>query len=255
MLPIALLFFVLMVSGANAAENGAEIYRQAEEGEWLGKANMKEVDELYRQAAEAGNPQAFLAQMRNRIAFADPEQQNRLAEKLCPEARKIMADWQDSKDADALFYMARYYGDGICENRDGKKARLLLKRAADAGSLKGQYFLGKFLLKKDEEQAFKLLARAADSGFPLAMALQGSCYLLGRGVKKDAQKGMELIDKALATGNSNAMYDVAIWYLEGSGGLAKNAGKAREILEELESRDYEPARAPLEELSNSGKNN
>lgn len=250
---LALAALIAFAPCVAAAEDADALYKQAEEGEWYGKADMKEIDDLYSRAAEAGSPYAFMAAMRNRIAFADPERQNRLAEELCPKAREIVKKWQDeAKPApEALYYLASYHSDGICANRDIKKARTEIARAAEAGYAKAQFFMGKSLLKKDPEAAFKWISKAADAGFMLAVARQASCYLLGQGTGKDGKKADELVEKALASGNSNAIYDIAIGYLDGTDGFEKNTEKGRTILKGLAERGYEPATLALKALDES----
>ena len=236
-----------------AAEDAADLYKKAERGEWYENADMKEIDDLYAQAARGGSPYAFMASMRNRIALADPEKQNRLAEELCPKAREIVKKWQDeAKPApETLYYLASYHSDGICSNRDIKKARADLARAAEGGYAKAQFFMGKSLLKKDPEAAFKWISKAGDAGFMLAVARQASCLLQGKGTGKDLKKADELIGKVLASGNSNAMYDIAIGYLDGTDGFEKNTEKGRTILKGLAERGYEPATLALKALDES----
>lgn len=233
-----------------APSEAAALYQKAEKLEWREKNNMKEVDALYEQAAKAGSAAAKMMQAQTRLAMSDPKAKNfkKQSEQLCGEMAAIAKKWADTDDADQNFHLARYYALPMCQTRDLKKSRMLMQKAAEGGNAKAQYYMGHMLLKKDGKGAFDWLDKAAKQDFPQAMANQGACYLLGLDVEKNQKKGMELIDKALASGNPNACYDIAIWYLEGEGGLPKDMDKAREILTELAENGYEPAMLPLADI-------
>lgn len=259
---IAALFTLLCVVPCLAAQeekdtpkNGDEIYEQAEKLEWYLDNNMKEVDALYDKAIKAGSDKAFMATSNNRLFMADrdSEAQKKLIEELCPRMETVAKKFEKGRDPDQLFHVARYYSMPWCEKRDLKKTREYLTTSAEAGNIKAQYYMGRMLSKKDPAAAFGWYKKAAEVGFPQAIAQEGSCYLLGNGVEKNTKKGMELINKALASKNPNTMYDIAIWYLDGKGGLGKDLKKAESILKDLAARDYTLAYAPLREIQDARK--
>lgn len=251
-------FVAPILSGTpGASANGDAIYQEAEKLEWYKPSNMKEVDGLYEKAAKAGSDAAKMMLNYNALFMADPDSQKfaGLAKRACADMAEIAKKWGESADAEQNFQLARYYALPFCKTRDVKKSRALLEKSANAGNAKAEFYMGRTLSRKDAKGAFEWFSKAASQGFPQAIANQGACYLSGKGVEKDEKKGMELIDKALASGSSNTLYEIAIWYLEGKSGLPKDTGKAREILEKLAKKDYEPALLPLSDIESqaSGK--
>lgn len=233
-----------------AGSSSDALYNQAEELEWYKENNMKDVDALYDKAAAAGSDKAFMARASTRLFMAPADSRKQLANELCPKMAAIAKKWQanDKADPDQIFHLARYYGLPWCKERDLKKVRKLLTESAEAGNVKSQYFMGRMLQDKDAKAAAAWYGKAAKAGFPQAIAHHGVCYLLGLDVKKDHEKGMELIKQALASKNPNALYDIAIWYLQGDYGLPADVDKAEKILKELVAMDYEQARLPLDDI-------
>lgn len=240
-------------SGNEDSQNSEALYQKAEQLEWYRPNNMKEVDKLYEKAANAGNDSAKMMHAFSSLTLEDPQSKefDRKMEELCSEMEKIANKWGKTEDPDQNFHLARYFALHLCKNRNPEKARALLEKSALAGNAKSQFYQGRRLAGKDDKASFEWFAKSADQGLPQALAYQGSLYLLGRGVKKDSAKGKELIEKALASGNPNACYQVAIWYLEGKAGLTQNEGKAQEILAGLAKDDYLPAIQVLKEIENS----
>lgn len=224
------------------AQDAESLYRQAEELEWYKSNNMKEVDAIYDRAIAAGSDKSFMTRNMNRLSMAQGEPQATLAKEVCPKMKEIITKWQDGRpSSEERFYIGRYYSGEWCGQRDVKKSLENIRQAAEKGDIKAQYYLGKGLMRKKPKEAVKWLAKAAEAGFPQAIANQGVCYLLGLDVPKDKERGMALINKALASKNPNTLYDIAIWYLEGTAGLPKDQAKAKEILKGLAKKDYEPA--------------
>lgn len=250
---LATLFFALCFAASGFAADGDELYRQAEEREWRESNNMKDVDALYEKASQAGSEKAFMMRGYTRLAMADDGKE--LAGEICPKMAKLADKWakSDKPDADGLFHAARFFSLRWCREHDIGKTRALLEKSAELGNPKASYLMGRALSHKDGKAAYNWLKKAADAGLPQAMANQGVCCLLGLGVPKDKKKGMELIDKAYASGNPNTLYDIAIWYMQGNAGLPKDPGKAEEILQKLAAENYEPALAPLADLRKAKK--
>lgn len=256
LLPFLLVYLVISAPviaaepGHGKSADADSLYQKAEKLEWYTKNKMKEVDGLYEQAARAGSDAAKMMRGYNTLAMADPEAKNfkKRADQICDEMDAVAKKWADTEDADQNFHLARYYILRACKTRNLNKSRELMQKAAEAGNAKAQYYMGRMLLKKDGKAAFDWFSKAAKQEFPQAIANQGVCYLLGLDVEKNQKKGMALIDKALASGNPNACYDIAIWYLQGEAGLPQDLPKAREILTSLAKSGYEPAMLPLEDI-------
>lgn len=244
----ALFFILLPLQGQSASGEEAreELYQNAEEGQWYSGADVKDIDALYKQAMEAGSEKAVMAAAVNRF-YRDRAMKEESVRKLCQQIAPIAARWEKGEaDADQLYHLAQYYGLSWCKERDLKKAQRRLAQSAEAGNAKAQYFMGRMIRDTLKKGACDWFRKAADAGLPQAIAALGSCYLLGHEVPKDAEKGMEYINRALGSQNINALFHVALCYLEGAEGLPRNTEEARRILEELVTREYEPAKSVLD---------
>lgn len=86
---------------------------------------------------------------------------------------------------------------------------------AAAGSCIGLVNLGEAYLDgtrgraKDEARGAALLARAVALGEPYAMGVLGGCYLRGRGVRRDAVRGVRLVRQGARAGDLWAAEDLA----------------------------------------------
>ncbi len=58
---------------------------------------------------------------------------------------------------------------------------------------------------------------------------------------KIVEKGRKPINRALASQNVNALFDIGLCYLQGAEGVLRDREKARRILEDLTARNYAPA--------------
>jgi len=104
------------------------------------------------------------------------------------------------KLAEGLKYLQ---GRGV--ERDPKKALELIRESAEAGHGPGQYWLaevyahGYDAIKIDDKRAVALLRKAVEAGYSPAAARLGYCFLLGRGVPRDATEADRWLRRA-ATG-------------------------------------------------------
>jgi len=78
-------------------------------------------------------------------------------------------------------------------------------------------------VERDEELATMWYQRAADTGNTSAMNNLGLLYMNGRGVDRDPTKGAALFRKAADAGNRDAMRNLAKVYREGAGVAADSA--------------------------------
>lgn len=90
----------------------------------------------------------------------------------------------------------------------------------------------KFASMKQHEKAYLLFAQASERGHPLAQFNLGLCFELGKGVDKDLVKAAECYKNAVAQGQTGAMYNLALFYMEGLGGLPKDSQHSLKLLEE-----------------------
>lgn len=246
---IPALFYILLALQCQAAESAPSaeaLYQSAEDGQWYKGTNVKEIDALYEQAMASGSEKALMASAINRL-YRTPGMQEESAREICQQMAPVVAKWeQEETDADQLYHLAQYYGLPWCKERDLKKAQSLLALAAEKGNAKAQYFMGRMTQDSRKKGACDWFRKAADAGMPQAIASLGSCYLLGWETPKDREKGMEHINRALASQNINTLFHLALCYLQGAEGLPRDPEKARQILENLVVRDYAPAKSVLD---------
>ena len=88
----------------------------------------------------------------------------------------------------------------------------------------------KFASLKQHQKAFLLFAQASERGHPLAQFNLGLCYESGKGVDRDLARAAECYKTASAQDQAGAMYNLALFYMEGLGGLAKDPEHALELL-------------------------
>lgn len=116
--------------------------------------------------------------------------------------------------------------------KDAKKAIYWLTQAAEKGSARAQYELGRAYaagegVGKDEIAAADWYRKAAEQGHPDAQINLGGSYFNGDGVPRDEAKAVEWFLKAANQGRANAQYNLAVMYADGVG-MPKDAAKAVE---------------------------
>lgn len=127
------------------------------------------------------------------------------------------------------------YGQGV--RQDGKKGVQLLEEAASSGSSEAMMCLFSVYrghipgikVKKNAAKAVSWLKEAADAGNMYAKEELGLTCMLGNGVSKDPERGMQYLEEALRDGSSWAGFMMAIAYL-GRDGIPQNLLKAEEYL-------------------------
>lgn len=106
------------------------------------------------------------------------------------------------------------------EKGEHAKAFQYFLRAAEQGSVEGQYRVGKCHSKgegtdKDLKRAFNWYQKSADAEYADALLELGHCYYDGRGTAKDGAKAVESYQKAIEKGNLKAYASLGWGYLEG----------------------------------------
>ena len=90
------------------------------------------------------------------------------------------------------------------------------KRAANMGSARGAYACANYLLvQKRDAEAIPYLRRAANAAFGPATLWLGICHFTGRGVAKNSQKGISLMEEAAQQGNWIAKRKLATLKIRG----------------------------------------
>ena len=111
-------------------------------------------------------------------------------------------------------------GNDYYEKQQFSKAVESYQKAAEAGSLEGQFNLGYALyngegIDKDYATAAMWFKRAARKGFAKAQYNLAYCYMYGRGVPIDYDKALKNLTDAANNGNQNAQLTLAECYEKG----------------------------------------
>ncbi|TPN78538.1 hypothetical protein FJ987_11120 [Mesorhizobium sp. CU2] len=115
------------------------------------------------------------------------------------------------------------------------EARQTIQEAADKGHVRAVYELGYIASSGiattlDRTKANAFYSQASDKGDPYAMAAWGRALFDGLGIQRDTGKGLDLLLKAAAMGNINAMNDLALIFKEGRNSVPADADRALAFL-------------------------
>lgn len=154
---------------------------------------------------------------------ADTRVRNKNREKFVMEAHKTVKKLVSGGSADAMFYMADCYGQGL---------------------------LG---LQVDTKEAFTLYQSAAKAGHPASAYRTALCCEMGHeeggGTKKDLLRAVQWYRRAAALGDTPAVYKVGMILLKGLLGQQKNLGEAINMLKRAADRADEANPHALHELA------
>ncbi|MER9403547.1 caspase family protein [Mesorhizobium caraganae] len=111
------------------------------------------------------------------------------------------------------------------------EARQAIQQAADKGYVRAVFALGSMVSSgigtaADPEQANRFYSDASEKGDPYAMTTWGRTLFNGRGVQRDAAKGLDLLLKSAAMGHIDAMNDLASIFMEGRNGVPADPDRA-----------------------------
>ncbi|MDG4883647.1 caspase family protein [Mesorhizobium sp. WSM4884] len=115
------------------------------------------------------------------------------------------------------------------------EARKAIQDAADKGHVRAVFELGYIAFSGmgtavDFTKANGFYSEASDKGDPYAMAAWGRALFNGLGVQSDTRKGLDLLLKAAAMGQVNAMNDLAVIFKEGRNGVPADPDRALAFL-------------------------
>ena len=89
----------------------------------------------------------------------------------------------------------------------------------------------KFAALNQKQKAFMLFSLASEKGHPPAQFNLGLCYEHGRGTKRDLSKAAEFYRHAAAQGHGGSLYNLALFCLEGIGGVPEDKQRSLELLD------------------------
>lgn len=111
-------------------------------------------------------------------------------------------------------------GQGVTQNFDA--ARDWYRKAADAGSPEGQYYLGTLYRTDGQyEQAISWFEKAASQGYARAFYGLGKMHEIGEGVTINQNKAYEYFERAANLGHMVAKREIAVRMIKGQRGLTR----------------------------------
>lgn len=130
----------------------------------------------------------------------------------------------ENNDSDAQGKLAKMYLLGEDVAKDIQQAEYWLKKSADSGNVKAQFFLGHIYFKgidgliADEIKGIKLLNKAAMNGSVKAQAMLGAIYMMGsKLIARDLQKAKHFLAKGVESGDKGAQYLYSVAYFSTDG--------------------------------------
>lgn len=189
------------------------------------------------------------------------EQKNQEAKSKIFEAFHEKEKKAEAGDLDAQYELADEYLSGSIK-KDLAKSYLWLKKSADGGNPKAQYFLGRRLiggtggadqnieqgmtwLKKASENGYnrdvylKEIEKLATAGNSKAQYMMSVFYLNADGVKYDSLKVFDWLSKSMTQSYSRAIYVMGRLYSIG-GIIEKNSKKSEDTLKLASDLGYKP---------------
>ena len=116
--------------------------------------------------------------------------------------------------------------------------KISLEQAAAKGNAIAQYQLGITYLQASETdpaqlgKAVKLIRAAAAQNLAPAQYRLAKLYEIGQGVQTDASQARQLTERAAKSGHRIAMHDLALYYMDGRGGVDVNVASAEHWFEQ-----------------------
>ncbi len=139
-----------------------------------------------------------------------------------PEARRLLLDLAEKKDADAAYALGRIYqtGEGAPDDKaDPAKAEEYYRKAADTGHEKARLNLAGLLMSDPKKilEGMKILKDTATAGSGKAMLVLGQLYAGGQVVEQNLTTARDFFEKAAAAGESDGYVLVGQMFEIGQG--------------------------------------
>ena len=136
-----------------------------------------------------------------------------------PLAIEMITKAAELGHAEAMFCLGSIYVTDDFDVENEEMAVYWLKKAADAGYTDAKLALGVYYDDEvEEEKAVAYLLPLAKEGNAVAQRIIGGYYEEGEGgLKKNESLAVEWYTKAAEQGDAEAMYDLALCYLQGTG--------------------------------------
>lgn len=104
-------------------------------------------------------------------------------------------------------------------------------------------------LDRSPSTAFQLYQLAAGQQHIPAYLKLHTCYKEGFGTQQSYPNDIEMLDKAIASGDAEALFLIGDAYREGACGMAKDEAKARQYLQRAVDQNHSGAVSALAEMN------
>ncbi len=187
-----------------------------------------------------------------------------LGDSLVEDDPKAAADfYQQAADRGqprAMIALGNLYFRGRGVPYDPAQVAYWYQKASDRGSSRAKVLLaecyrdGKGGVKRDPTRAFDLLneALAIEPGNAIAIGELAGCYDKGLGTAPDARRAFELYKKAADLGNLNALSNLGVFYINGTGMARPDPRRAVELLRQGAEKDNPPCMFNLAKCLEAG---
>ena len=194
--------------------------------------DMIRARELYRKAADLGDPRALAWKARSiyrgtRGFSKDETEARRILQEIEPQLRKMGLN----KQPDALGSLCRTLSTIEPKTRGQEAFELAKKNTIDGKpsdwATMGRLFQDGIGVLKDEKEAVKWYTKSAEQGDAYGQSNLGACYFNGTGVAKDEKEAVKWYGKAADKGDGWSQNELGRCYANGIG-VEKDFKKALE---------------------------
>ena len=221
---LGIIILTFSVFAEDQAQDAGTIYLEGRKlafGEGC-QIDMIRARELYRKAADLGDPRALAWKARSiyrgtRGFSKDEAEARKILQEIEPQLREMGL----KKQPDALGSLCRTLATIDPKTRGQEAFELAKKNAIDGKpsdwDTMGWLFQDGIGVLKDEKEAVKWYTKAAEQGDVSAMSNVGWCYETGNGVTKDEKEAVKWYTKAAEKGDAIGQRCLGWCYASGTG--------------------------------------
>ncbi|MEC3767503.1 tetratricopeptide repeat protein [Cupriavidus sp. SS-3] len=138
------------------------------------------------------------------------------------QAFRIYRHLADQGHSESQVFLGCMFAEGKGVQASQEDAAHWFRRAAELGSARGGFYLGRLLTMEGKHaDAFPLYQRSAAAGYPPSQFRLGVSYLRGQGVRRDLTLAFRYLEAAKANGHIFARRELAILDILGYRGVAR----------------------------------
>lgn len=136
------------------------------------------------------------------------------------DAFNMYRDLAERGYSNCQMFLGWMYLSGKGIEKDTKQSEFWFSKAAEAGDIEAQFYLGKMMATKgDYVSAFKWYEKSACLGFAPSIHKLGVLYDQGKGISHDEHRAIDLYEKAASAGHIYAKKAYAVKLLKGKRGF------------------------------------